>query len=217
MRLSSSRMGEITFKFLALTFIFSILGCVSSKSLTTIDKASIQSVSIAEDVFLPERMYYQGPRESILIGVGGLLGSLAAESGRADTEELFKYVMKKENINISQIVRDEFKSRLQNLNMYKIIASSNESSYKFKLMIKVYGFAQYQGLSKQLKPMLGVEGTLESSDSKVLWKKYAYITPLNGTTPSHTYEEYMNNPNFMLEAFSSASKIVIADLIESLK
>ena len=49
-------------------------------------------------------MFYQGRNESIL-GAFGLLGALAAESGRTKTSDVIKYVMNKSNIDMPQIVR----------------------------------------------------------------------------------------------------------------
>jgi hypothetical protein len=216
MRFSSSKIAEITRKLLTIILVFSFFGCVSSKSITESDKASIQSVSVSEDVFIPDRMFYQGPKESILMGTRGMLGFMQAGESALDAEQAFKLAMNAYDIDIAKIVRNEFTSKLAHSNIFKVNDDGN-SLYKFKLMIKVYGFAQYQGLSQQLKPMLGIEARLEGSDNKVLWKKYAFITALNGSTPSHTSIEYLKNPDFILEAFNTASRIVIAELIDDLR
>ena len=73
----------------------------------------------------------------------------------------------------------------------------------------MYGFGQPQGLSSQLKPLLGVVGELVAPDGSVLWKKYDYVTNVNGKTPSHTLEEYLNDPELIREAFITASQIVV--------
>jgi hypothetical protein len=68
-----------------------------------------------------------------------------------------------------------------------------------------------------LKPTLGVTGKLLRADGSVVWQKYEYITNLNGQTPSHTLDEYLTNPEVIGEVFAVASKIVTAELGQSIR
>lgn len=195
-------------------YLLSVSGCAPSITLKKDTILSNQSVSISKNVSLPETMFYQGLKESILVGTFGLLGVWAAESGRKSTSDIIKYVMNKSNINMSQIVRGEFEQQLKNSNLFSTIQPDGGNYPEFKLSIKMYGFAQPHGLSSQLKPMLGVVGELVNSDRSVLWKKYNYITNLNSKTPSHTLEEYLNDPELIREAFNNASQIMVSGLID---
>ncbi len=205
--------GFILILIFACLFVFS--GCASSIALKQSDKLAIQSVNITKDVKMPERMFYQGRKESILSGCG-CLGVAAAESGRKKTEESIKDVMEKANIEIGQIVRDQFINEIKDSNLFKIVSDGNDA--EFRLSIRIYGFAQPHGLSSQLKPMLGVEGSLvELHDDRVVWKKYEYVTNLNDKTPSHSLEEYFSNTELIREALNVASQIVVGDLIDDMR
>src|SRR4030042_4881480 len=71
-------------------YLLSVLGCAPSITLKKDTLLSNQSVSISKNVSLPEEMFYQGRKESILGGTFGLLGALAAESGRKRTSDIIK-------------------------------------------------------------------------------------------------------------------------------
>ncbi len=200
-----------------ITSLLTIVGCVASKPLSRTDRSAIKAVSILEEVMMPERMYYQGLRENILGVTLGVFGALMAESGRKDAEGIIEFALEKADIDIAKIVRREFEQELKNSNLFQSIVPNDGTSAVFQLNIKIYGFAQPHGLSKQLKPMLGIEGILTKSDGKSLWKKYEYITNLNSKTPSYTYGEYLENPELMRDAFNTASTIIIGKLIEDLK
>ena len=194
-------------------YLLSTFGCAPSVTLKKDTLLSNQPVSISKNVSLPETMFYQGRKESILAGFG-LFGILVAESGIKETSGIIKYVMNKFDIDIAQIVRGEFEQQLRNTNLFSMIQTDRGNCPELKLTIKVYGFGQPQGLSSQLKPLLGVAGELASPDGSVLWKKYDYVSNLNRKTPSHTLEEYLNDPELIREAFNTASQIVVSSLID---
>jgi len=194
-------------------YLLSVFGCAPSITLKKDTILSNQSVSISKNISLPETMFYQGRNESIL-GAFGLVGAMAAESGRKKTSDVIKYVMNKSNIDMPQIVRGEFEQQLKNTNLFSTIQPDGGNYPELKLSIRVYGFGQPQGLPSQLKPLLGVVGELVTPDGSVLWKKYDYVTNLNGKTPSHTLEEYFNDPELIREAFNTASQIVVSGLID---
>ncbi len=190
------------------------VGCASSVVLKKDALLSNQFVSISKNISLPEILFYQGPKESIYGSTLGLIGAAIAESSRKSTSDIIKYVINKSNIDIPKIVRGEFEQQLKNSNLFSMIQPDGGNYPEIKLSIRVYGFGQPHGLSSQLKPILGVAGELVHPDGSVLWKKYDYVTNLNDNTPSHTLEEYFNNPELMREAFSAASQIVVTGLID---
>jgi hypothetical protein len=51
----------------------------------------------------------------------------------------------------------------------------------------------------------------------VLWKKYAYVTNFDETTPPNTLKEFVNNPELIREAFDSAAQIVVEDLCQHMQ
>ncbi len=93
-----------------------------------------------------------------------------------------------------------------------IVSEGGEA--QFALSVQIYGFAFE--LSGKLKPMLGVTGSLTEGGA-VLWKKYAYVTNFNDTTPPNTLEQFINNPELIRYAFESAAQVVVEDLCKHMQ
>ena len=122
--------------------------------------------------------------------------------------------MREYKIDVAQMVRDQFIKELEDHRLfYSIVAQGGDA--EVRLTIRIYGFA-YE-MSSQLKPMLGVEGTLITSNDTILWKKYGYVTNLSKETPSNTLRQFIDNPKLMREAFAVAAQIVVEDLITHMR
>lgn len=209
-------MKRLTKSIFAVSIVSLMIGCGGQVALKKGSLDTIQSVSVSKNIAKPDRLSYQGRKESGLMGACGCLGGLFAGSTSKKTAVKITAVMEREEIDVTEIVREQFIEQLEESNLFNSIAPEN-STAEFELSIRIYGFAQPQGLSSQLKPMLGVVGSLVRSDGSVLWKEYEYISNLSGKTPSHSLKEYLNNPTLIREAFTIAAQRVAVDLIEHLK
>ena len=191
--------------------IFVLLACAGSVPLKPEKKASIQSVSINNHVQMPAAMYYKGSESAL--SAYGVIGEVAAEYYGKKNHEIIKHLMKKNDIQVAQIVRDHFTNEIERNMIFNTIVSEAGDA-EFALSVLIYGFA-YE-LSGKLKPMLGVTGSL-TEGSAVLWKKYAYVTNFNDTTPPNTIEQFINNPERIRYAFESAAQIVVEDLCKHMQ
>lgn len=63
----------------------------------------------------------------------GILGIIASESGSKKTSDVIEHVIKKSNIDIPQIVREEFKKELKNTNLFGTIQPTEGNCPEFKL------------------------------------------------------------------------------------
>ena len=190
--------------------------CATMDSVKILNKESIKSVTVSEDVQLPEKMIYVGDEELAARVVFGVFGLMAAQDDIKKNSDLVKEVMNKSNIDIGKITIDHFKEKLKSSQLFDELRSECADCPKFSLSVRHYGFAQYHGYSSQLRPELGVEGILTSSDDSVLWRRYAFVGP-NDKVPMNTLEEYLQEPELMKIALSLASEIVTDDLIEHMK
>lgn len=188
--------------------LISVSGCGSSIALKKDDISANQYVNISKNVLTPETMYYQGP-ESIIPGLIGVIS--AAESGKT-AKLILQETMLSNNIDVPQILRKEFEQQLINSPVFSTILPDAGNYPEIRLSISYYGFGIH-GLSRQMKPMFGVVGQIVKPDGSVIWRKYDFVTPLGGETPSHTIEEYISNPELIREAFNVASKIVVSGLV----
>jgi hypothetical protein len=186
--------------------IFVLLACAGSVPLKPEKRASIQSISINHHVQVPDAMYYSGPEYAL--HAYGVIGDIFADYIQMKNHEIIKDLMKKNDIHVVQIVRDHFTNEMERNTIFKSIVSEGGDA-EFALSVLIYGFANE--LSGKLKPMLGVTGSLTEGNT-VLWKKYAYITNFNDTTPPNTLEQFVANPELIRYAFESAAQIVVEDL-----
>ena len=131
--------------------------------------------------------------------------------------DVVTYVMEKSEIDVRKIVLNEFEKQIRSAGLFSEIVYEEKNYPELRLSIFIYGFAQPHGLSKQLKPLLGIEGILVSQDNSILWKNSDYVTNLSGQTPSHTVEEYINNPELMRKAFHRASEITVGNLVSHMR
>jgi hypothetical protein len=187
------------------------MACVSSVPLKPQKRASIQSISINNHVQMPDVMFYRGPEYAL--GAFGVVGKFAADITKMKNHEIIKYLMDETDTNVVQIVREHFTNEMERNKVFSSIVPEGGDA-KIVLSVQMYGFA-YE-LSSKLKPMLGVIGNLTQNDT-VLWKKYAYVTNLNKTTPSNTLKAFVANPELIREAFEAAAQIVVEDLCKHMQ
>lgn len=200
---------------IAVSFLV-LMGCTVGTDLKRDDRLSIQKVNVAEHVELTEDMFYQGPKENIIGVTFGVLSLPYVEGSKAKTEDIIKAVLKKNNIDVCEIARSQFVNKLEKAKSFDLASEGYDA--QFRLSVPYYGLGQTHGLSKQLKPLLGVRVTLTTiRDNKLVWEKYAYVTNLNSETPSQTLEEYLRDTKYLEQAFNLASSIVINELINDLK
>ena len=197
--MQSKRLG---FTLLLCAFVLS--ACAGSVPLTAKNRASIQSISVSEQVTMPDVMFYRGPEYAL----GAL--KVPVEYVEKSIGEVIQRLMREHKIDVAQMVRDQLIKELEDHRLFNSIVAEGGDA-EVKLAIVTYGFA-YE-MSSRLKPMLGVEGTLITSNDTVIWKKYGYVTNLSKETPSNTLGQFIDNPQLMREAFAAATQIVVADLI----
>lgn len=189
-----------------------LAACAGSVSMTAKNRVSIRSVVIDRQVPLPEVMFYRGPE--FTLEAFGVPGSMAADKIKMRNEEKLSLLMRKEQIDVSQIVRDEFIAAIQARQVFPSIVPDGGDA-TITLTIKTYGLAY--GLASKLKPMLGVEGCMARPDGSIIWKKYAYVTNLSDETPSYTIGEFVTDPERIRQAFQVSAQIVAADLLRHMQ
>lgn len=204
--------GTIVF---LLSGLLLLTGCASSVAFNKQDRESIRSVSVGKDIKVADDIYYQGAGQSVGMAFG-LLGALIGEAAAQEPKNQLKAAIKESQINPGHIVREQFANKLVETNIFPAIVPEGGDA-EIRLEVNMLGFAQADPFSNQLKPMLGVSGSLARKDGTVLWEKNDFVANLNEQTPAHTLEEYLQNPQFIREAFTVAAKIVSDELIEHMR
>lgn len=202
--------------FLSLLVLFLLIGCVSHVPLTKRDRSLIQSVSINEDIAKPGDIYYYGSKEVWLFAtMGAIPGTVAGTQTVKGPKSMLKNVMEKDQIDIAQIVGEQFTNELKKSNLFNSIVHEKADA-EFKLSVLGYGLeVKAGGFSRKLRPVLTVKGSLAKPDGSILWEKQRGVFAKGGT-PSHTLEEYLENSELLREAFTIAAQIVVTDFIKDM-
>jgi hypothetical protein len=190
-------------------------GCISKIGLTKEVREYIRSVSIKKDVKLPDDIYYYG-QEHCVGSMFGLLGAVASLEAAKEPKAQLKAVIQENQIDISEIIRDQFANELSKARVFPSVVPEGGDA-EVRLEVRMFGFTLPTCFSGKLKPVLGVIGSLIRTDGTVLWQKLEYISGLKGETPGNTLKEYLQNPEFIREAFSVTAKIVSESLVKHLQ
>lgn len=192
-----------------------LTGCAASVALTKPSRDATRSVSVKKTVARPDDIVYAGRGQSIGAAFGLIGAAIAAAAAQGPKAQL-KAAMQEGQIDLGEIVRDRFAAELAGAAIFPAVVPEGADA-EVTLEIVFIGFVAPYAFSGQLKPMLGVNGTMTRPDGTVLWKKYDYVTTYNDQTPSHTLEEYLQSPHLIREAFESASRIVVGGLIKAMR
>jgi hypothetical protein len=162
---------------------------------------------------MPDDMYYQGEGQTVGM-MFGLIGTAVAQAAAKGPKAQIKVSMQESQIDLGQIIREQLTAELVEASVFPSIVSEGGDA-EFRLDVRLFGFAHSPGSSK-LKPMLVVLGSLVRTDGTVIWQQSDSVTNLTGQTPLHTLKEYLENPEFIREAFTVAAKIVSNGLVKKM-
>lgn len=193
-----------------------VIGCATQLSIT--NRESIRTVSINKNIKIPDEIYYYGLGHGVGGALSGLIGQAIADVAAQGTKAQIKTAMQEGHIDLAQIVREQFETELVAARIFPSIIPEGGDA-EVRLEIGMFGFAQIFGdiLSNQMKPMLTINGSLVRTDGTIIWKKSSYVINATKQTPSHTLEEYLQNPQLMREAFTVAAKIASAELVKHMQ
>lgn len=198
-----------------LVFVVIIISCASSIPLKPQDKASLQTISISNHVEKPDVIYY---KEYSLYAPHTTSGRIEAYNEMKNANQII-YLMKHFDIDVSQIVREQFTNELESSGIFNSILPEGADG-EIKLRVLTYGFGPpilSEHRVKPLKPMMGIEGRLQTSDGSVVWKKYAYVTNLSKITPEYSPEDFTNKPESLRRAFEITAAIIVQELVSHMK
>lgn len=190
-------------------------GCATSVTLKKSDRELIRSISINKDVKIPDDMVYQGPTQTWGISMG-VIGVAKGAAAAMTDKDLINEVMGNNQIDLRQIVREQFAEEMIAAGVFPLIVSEGGDAVVI-LEIRIWGLAQAHAFTDQLKPMLNVKGTLVQANGTVLWERVDYVTAFHDQTPRYTLEEYLQNPQYIREAFTACAKIVSQGLVNDIK
>jgi hypothetical protein len=221
--------------------LFSI-GCSAYKkaALKESDRVSLQSVSISNDIEIPDKVFIESGQGTNLSGSGfGLVGVLVDTTvdsyNRSKVEKMQQIIESKiknsdSDVDIRQMLQNRFLSELREADLFgnKIVSEGGDA--EFKLSIHSYGFKRYYeyekvevkddkgGVKEETKtqlsyiPILQVDASLIRKDGSVLWKEFA-----EGVDNNFKFQIDEYNSELIGKAFASVSQTVAKILIDKMK
>lgn len=208
---------------LLLLVIFGVMlsGCASTIPLSSDNKARIRHVSVSEEIKLPEKATYYGWDSPLtgtaFIGDSGsqLTASLLSEKLNTKDWSITAYA-NKHHVTPDLILRREFIRQLKsNAHFGKPVVREAADAH-FVLTIKGWGIGQKNTFSKSYKPILRVHARLIDNNGKTIWEDYQAIRNTSSKTWGTGYKEYFKDPENMRKAFSSASELIVAEMMKTL-
>ena len=201
---------------IALVSLIALAGCASMSNVD-LDPAArdrIERAFVSSKVTVPENVFYQGPAQSIGMGVGGLVGfaiAASADGKKITMQELIR------GLPMREIVRDAFRDELRASGAVPLTNQAEEMDVEFSFEVEIYGLGQTQGFATTLYPNLGFHAILTNPAGEVLWRRYAAVSPLNGENDiGYKSAEFAAKPQLLRDAFENASAVVSRKLIEDL-
>jgi hypothetical protein len=209
--------GNMTKNYLVWVLCFLLAACASTTKLTGKNEADIRAISFDSTVKVPPKAYYHGPAQSAGAAFG-VIGVLLTEAIKTNDQLITDY-MKNNGIDIGSIVLEEFQSQVKKHPKFldkKFTTAAADADARFEVEVKIYGISQTHGFSSEYRPILGVTGRLMSAKGEKLWERYDYLTARNDSLPGRSFEEYLEDPRNMREAYEKMSEGVVSLLMENL-
>src|SRR5262249_46375785 len=168
--------------------------------------------SIDPHVAVPETIDTHDVSLPLVLGpIGAVVDEVSARSAGKELRD----AMEANGIDIGEIVYETFRSRLTATHAFQL-AEPGHGSAQLTLSVFALGLAHPMGGTDRLKPTVSILGILTRTDGTILWRQADYVGNLNSQTPSYLFEEYVDHPENIRTAFTSAIQIVTDGLVAAL-
>lgn len=203
------RRKMILTRILQITLILLVIGLSSGCGVPRLSKkarAGIDTVSVNTEVSMPDKMGYIGHRFD---GASfGLLGALITSGVDDDEEERLNALMREHNIDVGKIVTGQFRDQLEAKRIFpSVVASGGDAEFSFEI--------HFYQISLRYGAALKVTVYLKKATGGTIWKATAW--PGLAKRDTYLYEQYISDPALLQKAFEQAARIVVTELIDSMK
>ena len=174
------------------------------------DLASVKRIAIDPQIAEPEIPLIQSPGNFKAFMLGGGIG-VAIDQQTAG--KAFREYMRRNNIDLSKIVHESFKTVLEE----RRILAKGAPDATLKLAVNNYGFgaAGFFG-GDDRRPLMNITASLVSG-GHVVWTKTDYITNLSRLTDVHTYDQLAASPELTVKSLGQVSLLVAREILSDLK
>lgn len=189
---------------LVLFHLIFLFGCTTTERLALDRNIDISSISVSENILIPEDIYYVGKGSAF-----GLIGGLANMS---PANALKKYAIEN-GIDIKEIVRNTFIDTLKEVNKYPY---SENATHQINLEVKVYGVSGKSLFSDDYFPVLLIQAEMIDETKNKIWKNGHYIQPLGNPIAPVPMKKILEDPEVLKKLWSDAARVACQKIIGQL-
>ena len=200
-------------KIFAYSCILFLVSCAGLEPLSPADKNQVHTIAVNQDVLYPDTISYSGPyfhdpSEKFKFFFGPM--------NQLD-EPIILAAVKKNNIRIDQIVRDEFITAINQQPGLHVVDANADAT--LRVIVHSYGFQAPGNLGDYLaagvKPLLDVRADL-IRHGQVIWHGRDYVTPMHTESKVYPILELMAKPELMAAAWRAPAKEIAQNFSKQL-
>lgn len=177
-------------------------------------KDTIKTVTVRDEIDMPEKAFYSGPASGLGAFIGGIIGSLIVESAK-DADDLLTQVLATEEANLENVIREEIQRFFVESNPVGTVVDANGDA-EFQFKVWGYGLRKYGWGFLDVGPRIAIEGKLVRRDGTTVWEHTGHVGPLDDV-PAKSFEEWLSDLDALREGFRQAVQIALAKSVEDLK
>jgi len=217
-----------------------ITGCTNQK-ITPENRAQIRTVKVLPVKWEPKQMFYMGREQawgaalgaglgagvgmasgasrlgtSALSGAGFAAGLKAGDLASMPTVEAILYLMETENINLGELLKQNFVDELAKNRSLKVVSGEEAADAQIQITVNTWGFSLTQGFSSVVYPMINVDAVM-TRGAEQLWRQGEGVSAFtSGNDYGYTPLQYRTEPEKLRMALKGVSEIASKKLSQDL-
>ncbi len=202
-----------------LIIFFSLQLAACGAKLTKESFNTIHTISISEQVVVPDQAMNDNPGARMGAAFGGIVGAVAGENTPNKNRDTTSF-MEANNIDVGQIVLNEFRDQIKKKASIstKIVDDSNGlADATFKLEIIRYGIGAEHDFSKKYRPLIQMSAKLVRKTGEILWQEDEFVHHMEESIPAVPREQYYTDPKILQAKFEEVAKLAVTNVLESLE
>lgn len=177
-------------------------------------KDAITTVSVRNEIGMPESAFYSGPASSLGAFIGGIIGGLIAE-GAVEAKDLITQLVETGEVDLKAFILEEINQPFVESNPVGTVVDADGDA-EFQFNVWAYGLHKHGWGLLDVGPYVAIQAKLVKRDGSVVWEKTENLG-LTDDRPVQSFDEWMNDLDALRAGFRHVTKIVVAYLVEDLK
>lgn len=194
-----------------------ISGCATSQKMSNEDRDKIKSVQISQ-IVEKGKVFLLAPGGASVGLMFGAVGGIASAGAVSDSQTAFTEYLKKNNISIEKVIREEFENALRASGKLSVVADSADNTIPtIKLSVPQYGFGVTHLLSSNVVPVLQIKSDMIDGSGKLVWSASDRMLPsIASPMDSVTWSELASDPKQIEEQLRKAASYLAKKIVQEL-